>query len=60
MPALNRAEDTGARVSSDHGSAGNRFNGEVRSVQLAIAEAVENPDHLVNPEDAIRMAMGRQ
>jgi hypothetical protein len=29
-------------------------------VQLAIADAAENADHLVNPEDAIRIAMARQ
>jgi arylsulfatase A-like enzyme len=57
---LDLGEDTGAPVSPDYGSTGNRFNGEVRGVQLAIAEAAENLDHLVNPEDAIRMAMARQ
>jgi len=57
---LDLGEDTGAPVSPDYGSSGNRFNGEVRGVQLAIAEAAENLDHLVNPEDAIRMAMARQ
>jgi hypothetical protein len=29
-------------------------------VQLAIADAAESSDHLVSPEDAIRVAMGRQ
>jgi hypothetical protein len=29
-------------------------------VQLAIAEAAEDVDHLISPEDAIRMAMARQ
>jgi hypothetical protein len=53
-------EDTGAPVSEDYGSSGNAFNGEIRGVQLAIAEAAENADHLVLPEDALRMAMARQ
>jgi len=53
-------EDTGAPVSSDYGSHGNAFNGQIKGVQLAIAEAVEDADHLVSPEDAIRMAMARQ
>ena len=48
-------EDTGAPVSPDYGSRGNAFNGRVKGVQLAIAEAAENSDHLVSPEDAIRM-----
>jgi arylsulfatase len=57
---LDLGEDTGAPVSPDYGSSGNRFNGEVRGVQLAIAEAAEDLDHLIDPEDAIRMAMARQ
>jgi hypothetical protein len=53
-------EDSGAPVSEDYGSAGNAFNGEIKGIQLAIADAAENADHLVSPEDAIRMAMARQ
>jgi arylsulfatase A-like enzyme len=53
-------EDTGAPVSPDYGSRGNAFNGRVKGVQLAIAEAAESSDHLVSPEDAIRVAMARQ
>ena len=53
-------EDSGAPVSPDYGSRGNAFNGRVKGVQLAIAEAAENSDHLVSPEEAIRIAMARQ
>jgi len=53
-------EDTGAPVSPDYGPQGNAFNGKVKGVQLAIAEAAETADHLVDPEDAIRVAMARQ
>ncbi len=53
-------EDTGAPVSEDYGSQGNAFNGKIRGVQLAIDEAAENPDHLIKPEDALRIAMARQ
>ena len=53
-------EDTGSPVSPDYGSRGNAFNGRVRGVQLAIADAAEGSDHLVSPEDAIRIAMARQ
>ena len=53
-------EDTGAPVSEDYGSSGNAFNGRVKGVQLAIAEAAEDSDHLITPEDAMRMAMARQ
>jgi arylsulfatase len=53
-------EDSGAPVSPDYGPVGNAFNGEVRGVQLSIADDPKNSDHLVNPEDAIRSALGRQ
>jgi hypothetical protein len=53
-------EDSGAPVSPDYGPQGNAFNGTVKGVQLAIADAAENADHLVKPEDAISVAMARQ
>lgn len=52
--------DTGSPVSPDYGSRGNEFNGQVKGVELAIAERAETVDHLVKPEDAIRIAMARQ
>ena len=57
---LDVGEDTGAPVSPEYGSSHNAFNGEIKGVQLAIDDAAENLDHLVNAEDAIRMAMARQ
>ncbi len=53
-------EDSGANVSSDYGAEGNAFNGTVKGVQLAIADAAENSDHLLKAEDVIRMALARQ
>jgi arylsulfatase len=53
-------EDSGAPVSPDYGPVGNAFNGEVRGVQLSIVDDPNNAGHLVQPEDAIRAAMGRQ
>jgi arylsulfatase A-like enzyme len=52
--------DTGSPVSPDYGPHGNEFTGTVRGIQLAIADAAENADHLVSPEEAIRIAMARQ
>jgi arylsulfatase len=49
-------EDSGVPVSPDYGSRGNAFNGRVKRVQLAIGEAAESLDHLVSPEEAIRIA----
>jgi arylsulfatase A-like enzyme len=53
-------EDTGAPVSPDYGPRGNGFSGRVKGVQLAIADAAENSDHLVSPQEAVRIAMARQ
>jgi arylsulfatase len=53
-------EDGGAPVSPDYGPRGNAFNGRVKGVQLAIDEAAESLDHLVLPEEALRIAMARQ
>jgi len=53
-------EDSGAPVSPDYGAQGNAFNGRVKGVQLAIAEAAESVDHLISPETAVHLAMARQ
>ena len=53
-------EDGGAPVSPDYGPRGNAFNGRIKGVQIAIADAAENSDHLVSPEEAVRIAMARQ
>ena len=53
-------QDTGAPVSPDYGPRGNEFNGRVKGVQIAIAEAAESADHMVSPEEALRVAMARQ
>jgi arylsulfatase len=52
--------DTGSPVSEDYGPHGNAFNGVIKGVQLSIDEAAENSDHLITPDDAIRIAMARQ
>jgi hypothetical protein len=52
--------DSGSPVSPDYGARGNEFNGRVKGVEIAIAEAAESHDHLVSPEDAVRIALARQ
>ena len=52
--------DTGSPVSEDYGPRGNAFSGRVKGVQIALADAAESSDHLVSPEDAVRIAMARQ
>jgi Sulfatase len=52
--------DNGSPVSPDYKPRGNEFNGVVKGVELAIAEAAESVDHLVKPREAVRVAMARQ
>jgi arylsulfatase len=52
--------DTGAPVSEDYGPRGNEFDGRVKGVEIAIADAAENSAHLVSPEEAVRVALARQ
>ncbi len=53
-------QDTGSSVSPDYGPHDNAFNGRVKGVQLAINAAADAKDHLVSPEEAIRVALARQ
>src|SRR6185436_10479868 len=52
--------DTGSPVSEDYGARGNEFSGRVKGVEIAIAAASVTADHLVSPEDAVRIALARQ
>ena len=52
--------DTGSPVSEDYGPRGNAFNGRIGGVQIALAEAAREADHMVSPEDAMQLAMARQ
>ena len=54
------ARSKGAPVSPDYGPHGNEFNGAIKGIQLAIADAAESPEHKVSPEEALRVAMARQ
>lgn len=51
-------KDGGSAVSPDYKAGDNAFNGKVKGVLLSIAE--DDGKHVVDPEDAIRMAMARQ
>jgi arylsulfatase len=53
-------EDSGSAVSPEYGSRGNRFNGRIKGIQLAIGEAAKEEDHVVEKEKAMAMAMARQ
>ena len=53
-------QDTGAPVSKDYGPRGNEFTGVVKGVELDISDDATNSDHLVSPQEAIRIALARQ
>jgi arylsulfatase len=52
--------DTASPVSDDYTSEGSRFTGTVNWVQIDIAEAAEDLDHLITPEERLAVAMARQ
>jgi arylsulfatase A-like enzyme len=52
--------DTASPVSDDYTPEESRFTGTVDWVQLDIAEAAEDLDHLITPEERLRVAMTRQ
>ena len=52
--------DSATPVSDDYGPKDSKFNGRVRWVQIDIAEAAEDLDHLITPEERLRIAMARQ
>jgi hypothetical protein len=52
--------DTGSPVAEDYGPHDNEFTGKIKGVEITIAEAAESRDHLIEPEQAMRLAMARQ
>ncbi len=52
--------DTATPVSDDYGPKDSHFTGRVRWVQIDIDEAAEDVDHLISPEERVRIAMARQ
>jgi arylsulfatase len=53
-------EDTGTAVSDDYLPHSSSFNGRVRWVQIDLADAAQDDDHLISPEERLRVAMARQ
>jgi hypothetical protein len=53
-------EDTGTSVSDDYAPHASQFNGRVRWVQIDLADAAADDDHLITPEERLRVAMSRQ
>jgi len=52
--------DTGSAVAEDYGPKNNEFTGKIKGVEITIAEAAEGKDHLIDPTQAMHLAMARQ
>ncbi|HEY8178544.1 MAG TPA: arylsulfatase, partial [Candidatus Limnocylindria bacterium] len=52
--------DSATPVSDDYGPKDSHFSGRVHWVQLDVDEAAEDLDHLISPEERLRIAMARQ
>jgi arylsulfatase len=52
--------DTASPVTDDYTPETSRFSGTVNWVQIDIDEAAEDVDHLITPEERLRVAMARQ
>lgn len=50
----------GSPVTYDYGTHDNEFSGEVNWVEIDIGKDAINLDHLITPEDRLRVAMARQ
>jgi arylsulfatase len=53
-------QDTASPVSDAYTGATSVFTGEVRWVQIDVDEAAEDLDHLIDPEERLRIALARQ
>ena len=52
--------DTASAVSTDYHGESSIFTGTVSWVQIDLGEDAEDADHLITPEDRLRVAMARQ
>ena len=52
--------DGSSPVSEDYADGDSAFTGTVRWVQIDVAEAAADADHLISPEERLRIAMARQ
>jgi arylsulfatase len=52
--------ETGTTVSDDYDAGSSRFTGTIEWVQIDLGEDAEDADHLISPEERLRIAMARQ
>jgi len=53
-------QDTASPVSDDYEGGSSVFNGTVNWVQIDLGEDAEDADHLIKPDERLRVAMARQ
>jgi len=53
-------EDTATSVSDDYAPGHSSYNGRIRWVQLDIGDAADDADHLITPDERLKIAMARQ
>src|SRR5215210_1847429 len=51
--------DSGTPVSDAYDASGSEFSGRVDWVQIDLGEDAEDPDHLISPQERLRVAMAR-
>jgi arylsulfatase len=52
--------DSATPVSDDHGPRETEFTGRVKWVEIDLGEDAEDADHLISPEERLKVAMARQ
>ncbi|HEV2919001.1 MAG TPA: arylsulfatase, partial [Actinomycetota bacterium] len=52
--------DSATPVSDDYGPKTSAFSGRVRWVEIDLGEDAEDADHLISPEERLRIAMAKQ
>ena len=52
--------ESGTTVSPDYTAHSSRFNGKINWVQIDLGKDAEDADHVISPEERIRVAMARQ
>jgi len=55
---LDVGSEGGTTVAEDYTAATSKFNGEINWIQLD--QGVDDYDHLISPEERLRVAMARQ
>ena len=52
--------ETGSTVSPDYTSESSRFTGSINWVQIDLGDDAQDADHLISPEERLRIVMTRQ